>query len=88
MTQLDDPDFPNIIYRRGASGSSSPVLRGTGIRVQTIVVASIDMTPPEIANDYGLTEAIVQEALSFYEAHRLEIDSVIQVESALEKESS
>ena len=88
MTQLNDPDFPNIIYRRGASGVLSPILRGTGIRVQTIVIVSIDMTPPEIANDYDLTEAMVREALSFYEAHRHEIDDVIQVESVLEKENS
>ena len=37
---LDDPNFPAITYRRGASGSLSPVLRGTGIRVQTIAIAA------------------------------------------------
>jgi hypothetical protein len=37
---LDDPNFPGITYRRGASGIPVPVLRGTGIRVQTIVASN------------------------------------------------
>jgi uncharacterized protein (DUF433 family) len=78
-------DFPNIVYRRGASGNFSPILRGTGIRVQTIVIASFDMTPSEIAIDYDLTESLVQDALSFYRAHQMEIDSDIQAETALER---
>lgn len=81
---LDDPEYPNITYRRGASGSLSPVLRGTGIRVQTIVLASRDNTPGEIAEDYDLPRVQVQEALSFYKAHRAEIDAHIQAEAALE----
>ena len=81
---LDDPDFPNITYRRGASGSLSPVLRGTGIRVQTIVIASQHNTPTEIAEDYELPQNRVREALGFYEAHRGEIDAHIQAEAALE----
>lgn len=81
---LDDPDYPNITYRRGASGSLSPVLRGTGIRVQTIVLASRDNTPGEIAEDYDLPRTQVQEALGFYRAHRAEIDAHIQAEAALE----
>lgn len=82
--ELDDPNFPNVTYRRGASGSLSPVLRGTGIRVQTIVIASEKMSPAEIAEDYDLTLAQVQEALGFYKAHRAEIDAFIQAEAALE----
>jgi uncharacterized protein (DUF433 family) len=81
---LDDPNFPNVTYRRGASGSLSPVLRGTGIRIQTIVIASENSSPEEIAEDYDLTEAQVREALSFYQAHRAEIDAFIQAEAALE----
>ena len=38
--QLDDPSFPQVTYRRGASNQPVPVLRGTGVRVETIVVAS------------------------------------------------
>jgi uncharacterized protein (DUF433 family) len=81
---LDDPNFPGVTYRRGASGSLSPVLRGTGIRVQTIVIASENNTPAEIAEDYDLPQTQVQEALGFYEAHRVEIDAHIQAEAALE----
>jgi uncharacterized protein (DUF433 family) len=81
---LDDPNFPNITYRRGASGTISPVLRGTGIRVQTIALASQNNTPDEIAGDYDLPPKKVQEALGFYEAHRAEIDAHIQAEAALE----
>ena len=81
---LDDPNFPSITYRRGASGSLSPVLRGTGIRVQTIVLSSQNQTPAEIAEDYDLPPVQVQEALGFYDAHRVEIDAHIQAEAALE----
>ena len=81
---LDDPEFPNITYRRGASGSLSPVLRGTGIRVQTIALASQNNTPAEIAEDYDLPLLQIQEALGFYDAHRVEIDAHIQAEAALE----
>src|SRR5215210_3634727 len=81
---LDDPDYPNITYRRGASGVLAPVLRGTGIRVQTIALASRDNMPAQIAEDYDLPHAQVQEALNFYKAHRAEIDAHIQAEAALE----
>lgn len=81
---LDDPEFPEITYRRGASGSLAPVLRGTGIRVQTIVIAAQNNLPAEIAEDYDLTQTQVREALGFYEVHRAEIDASIQAEAALE----
>ena len=81
---LDDPNFPNVTYRRGASGTLSSVLRGTGIRVQTIVIAAQNNTPAEIAEDYDLPQTQVQEALGFYEVHRAEIDAHIQAEAALE----
>lgn len=84
MQGLDDPDFPSITYRRGASGTLAPVLRGTGIRVQTIALASQNNTSAEIAEDYDLPLTQVQEALAFYDAHRVEIDAYIQAETALE----
>ena len=85
MIPLDDPNHPNITYRRGASGSFSPVLRGTGIRVQTIVIASQKSTPADIASDYDLSLSQVFEALSFYKAHRVEIDAHMQAETILER---
>ena len=36
----DDAAFPEITYVRGASGELVPVLRGTRLRVQTVVIAS------------------------------------------------
>jgi uncharacterized protein (DUF433 family) len=84
LQRLDDSNFPNVTYRRGASGFLSPVLRGTGIRVQTIAIASENLSPAELAEDYDLTIAQVQEALNFYRAHQAEIDAFIQAEAALE----
>jgi uncharacterized protein (DUF433 family) len=86
--QLDDPAFPQITYRRGASGIPAPVLRGTGIRVQTVVVAvkTWGMTPETVAAEYDLTGDQVAEALDFYAAHRTEIEAAVAVEEALEAE--
>ena len=83
--QLDDPDFAQITYRRGAAGQPAPVLRETGIRVQTIAVASEkwEWTPRQIADEYDLTLAQIKEALAFYEAHRREIDARIEAEASL-----
>jgi uncharacterized protein (DUF433 family) len=84
---LDDPAFPRVTYRRGAAGQPVPVLRGTGIRIQTLVAAaqSWDLGPDQIAAEYSLTGAQVQEALAFYEAHRAEIDADLAVEQAMEE---
>jgi len=83
---LDDPNFPNITYRRGASGQLMPVLRGTGVRVQTIVIAAQDwkLSPSRIAEEYELSESRVEEALSFYNEHHAEVDANIHVEQGLE----
>jgi uncharacterized protein (DUF433 family) len=85
-SQVDDPDFPHITYRRGASRRPTPVLSGTGIHVQAIVTAAIIWGLPqaEIAEQYGLSETQVREAQAFYEAHRDEIDADIQSEGKLE----
>lgn len=81
----DDPRFPGIIYRYGASGVATPVLRGTGLRVQTLVidVHQAGMTPAQVAVEYDLSEARVVEALAFYAAHRAEIDAHIAAENVL-----
>ncbi len=86
--QLDDPNFPQITYRRGASGIPAAVLRGTGIRVQTIAVANIywEMSPEAIADDYDLSLKQVEEALAFFAAHRPEIEAHIAYEESLTQE--
>lgn len=82
----DDPSFPQITYRRGSSGQPVPYLCGTGIRVQTIVVAAQhwQLSPGQIATEYDLDEAQVREALDFYQAHSQEIDAMLTAEQALE----
>ena len=83
--QLDDPAFPEITYRRGASGQPMPVLRGTSLRVQTVVVAAKwGLSPKEIAAEYSLSEAQVQQALAFFRAHTAEIEMAIAAEQTLE----
>jgi uncharacterized protein (DUF433 family) len=87
---LDDPAFPHVTYRRGAAGQLAPILRGAGIRVQTIVVAAQQwkMTPAQIAAEYDLTETQVNDALNFYQAHRAEIDTCIAAEQSTEIEQA
>lgn len=84
--RLDDPKYPQITYRRTAQGPT-PVLRGTNLRIQTIVTArkSWGMSPAEIAADYGLQISQVESALQFYLEHNTEIDSAIAAEEELEK---
>ena len=87
--RLDDPRFPHIAYRRSESGPF-PVLRGTNIRVQTMVVAATTwgMTPAEIAADYDLPLAQVENALEFYKEHRAEIDAAIAEEMEIERQAN
>jgi uncharacterized protein (DUF433 family) len=83
--ELDDPNFPGITYRRGASGWVTPVIRGTGIRVQTIVVDSQQgLNPEQIASEHELDVARIREAQAFYNAHRSEIDANIRAEQEVE----
>jgi uncharacterized protein (DUF433 family) len=88
--QLDDPQFPGITYRRGGSGIPVPVLRESGMRVQTIVTAvqAWGLTEAEIAAEYGLSERQVAEALAFYTAHQAEIDRQIAAEADLEAQAN
>ena len=83
---LDDHNFPNITYQRGAAGVPRPVIRGTGVRVQTVVISHQQwgMDEDEIASEYDLDKKSVQQALSFYQAHQEEINRDISSESKLE----
>ena len=85
---LDDPAFPHITYRRGAAGHPVAVLRGTGVRAQTLAIANQEwgLTPDQIAAEYDLSKAQVRDALAFYDAHRTEIDADITIEQAVEKD--
>ena len=82
---MDDPKFPGITYRRGASGNIAPVLRGSGLRVQTLVMDAKQGLPAEkIADEYDLDVLRVKEALAFYNAHPVEIDANVLAEQELE----
>jgi uncharacterized protein (DUF433 family) len=81
---LDDPNFPGITYRKGASGWVQPVLRGTGIRVQTVAIESKNgATNQQIADDYQIRQQSISEALAFYKVHQFEIDAGILSEKKL-----
>jgi len=62
------------------------VLRGTGVRVQVLVVAARqwEMGTEQIAAQYDLTEAQVKEALAFYDAHRTALDAALAAEQEME----
>ena len=83
---LDDPRFPLVTYRRGAAGEPVPVLRGTGLRVQTVVVAgrSWSLSPSEIAAEYDLTPEQVAQAFAFHDEHRGEIEAALAEERQIE----
>lgn len=84
---LDDPNHPHITYRRGAAGVPAPVVRGTRIRVQTLVLAARQWrwSPTQIADEYDLSESQVNDALAFYQAHQAEIDASINAELEMEQ---
>ena len=64
----------------------TPVLRGTGIRVQTIAIdMNSGMTAEQIANEYEMDVSRIREASAFYGAHRPEIDASIRVEQDMER---
>jgi uncharacterized protein (DUF433 family) len=88
--QLDDPAFPHVTYRRGAAGIPTPVLRGTGIRVQVIAIAHEQwgMSAAEIAAEYDLSPAQVEATLAFFAAHRAEIETHMEVEERLARETN
>lgn len=87
--QLDDPAFPHVTYRRGAAGIPTPVLRGTGIRVQTIAIAHEQwgMSAADIAAEYEILTAQIEGALAFFVAHRVEVEAHIAWEAQLAQEA-
>lgn len=76
---LNDPEFPSISYRRDTTNQLVPIIRGKGIRVQTIVIASIQWkeTIADIAKQYDLSKKMVEDALGFYSAHKKIVDVLI-----------
>jgi uncharacterized protein (DUF433 family) len=85
-TSLDDPQHPLITYRRGGSGIPTPVIRGTGIRVETIVVSHQrwGQSVAELTGEYSIPGESVQAALDYYQTHAEEIDALIHIEQEIE----
>jgi len=78
--------FPQIAYRQGVSSQLIPIIKGTGIRVQTIAIAAQNwgMSPNQIAIEYDLNESQINEALTFYKINKGQIDMAIATEQSLE----
>jgi uncharacterized protein (DUF433 family) len=85
---LDDQNFPLITYKLGTNNQLIPIIRGKGIRVQTIVIAHHvwHQSVAEIAADYDLSKKEIQESLGFYSAHKQLIDALIAENEALAQE--
>ncbi|MEI7848456.1 MAG: DUF433 domain-containing protein [Chloroflexota bacterium] len=82
---LADPKFPGITFRRGESGWVTPVIGGTGVRVQTIASdLQMGMTPEQIAEELDISLPKIHEAQAFYRAHQAEIDANIRSEKEME----
>ena len=81
--------FSLIAYRQGASGQIFPVIKGTGVRVQTLAIAGHkwDMSAAQIADEYDLSEEQVTEALRFYAVNKEQVDLAITSEQSLETKS-
>ena len=81
---MPDPAHANIVCVKGAQGSE-PMIRGKYVTV-TIVVALIQagQTPEEIVSDYAgqLILADIYDALSYYYAHKSEIDGLLTAHRA------
>jgi uncharacterized protein (DUF433 family) len=79
-SKIDDPNFPSVTYKLDSTNQLVPIIKGAGIRVQTIVIAFHDWheTIPNIARQYSLTEKTVKEVLSFYAAHKKAVDALIE----------
>jgi uncharacterized protein (DUF433 family) len=84
--KLDDPHFPAITYKLDTENQLVPILRSRGIRVQTIVIAFYRWkeSEQEIARQYDLPPSLVKEALSFYLAHKMAVDALLDENDRLE----
>ncbi|MEL4895420.1 hypothetical protein [Crocosphaera sp. Alani8] len=63
-----------------------PKLRETNIQVKTLVFAvkNWQLTPQQVADEYGISEEQVNNVMAFYDQHRQEIDTAIATDKVLE----
>lgn len=72
-------EHPHIVRSEGVHGVR-PIIRGTGVSVQTIVEQTrLGRSPAQIVEDYDgvLTLAQVYDALSYFYEHQAEIEQSI-----------
>ncbi len=83
---LDDNNFPDIVYSRNQEGAMIPKLRATNIQVKTLVIAvkNWQLTPQKVAHEYGISEEQVKNIMAFYEQNHEEIDTAIATDKVLE----
>jgi uncharacterized protein (DUF433 family) len=82
-SKIDDPNFPDITYKLDSDNQLVPIIRGKGIRVQTLMIAYNNWkeSVAEISQQYDLPQKTVKQALSFYEAHKKAMDALIESNS-------
>lgn len=69
----------NLITRKPGVRGGRPCIKGTGLKVSDIVMAMRyhDRSPEQISEGYQVSLAEVYAALSYYHAHKCEIDDDI-----------
>ena len=82
-SKIDDPNFPDITYKLDSDNQLVPIIKGKGIRVQTLMIAYYNWkeSVAEISQQYDLPQKTVKQALSFYEAHKKVVDALIESNS-------
>jgi len=82
-SKIDDPNFPDITYKLDSDNQLVPIIKGKGIRVQTLMIAYYNWkeSVAEISQQYDLPQKTVKQALSFYEAHKKAMDALIESNS-------
>lgn len=82
-SKIDDPNFPDITYKLDSDNQLVPIIKGKGIRVQTLMIAYYNWKESvvEISQQYDLPQKTVKQALSFYEAHKKVVDALIESNS-------
>ena len=74
------------MYRRGASGHLTQIVKGKGLRVHTIVLelTAWQMSPASLCEEYDLTLEQVQGPLAFFEVEQGEIEMSLAEEQQIE----
>jgi uncharacterized protein (DUF433 family) len=68
-----------LIVRTPGVQGGEPVIRGTRVPVRSIALARDEdgLTPSAIAEEFCVDLAAVEAALAYYDAHKAEIDRII-----------